>query len=105
MNTNDNHQQLSAEDIPELLQAEWGVDQVLQLFDDLRDGAQVEHVQLRTSKQDSTATLVEAQQAFAAGTAQAIQVRYRFEGELWCDTIMPNDPTTKIIRTRVPHFS
>jgi hypothetical protein len=81
------------------------VDQVLQLFDDLRLGAQVEHVQLRTSNRDGVATLGEAQQAFAGGTAQAIQVRYRFEGELWCDTIMPSDPTTKIIRTRVPDFS
>jgi hypothetical protein len=93
------------DDLPELLQAEWGTDQVLQLFDDLRDGADVEHVQLRTIEQDGTATLADAKRAFANGNAQAIQVRYRFESEMWCDTIMPGDPTTKIIRNRVPEMT
>ena len=99
----DNHSDQPIEDtLPELLQAEWGADQVMQLFDDLRDGAEVEHVQLRASKDDRTTTLAEAKLAFASGSAQAIQVRYRFEGEMWCDTILPNKQTTKIIRTRLP---
>ncbi len=74
----------------------------MQLFDDLRDGAEVEHVQLRTATSDRTTTLTEAKHAFADSSAEAIQVRYRFENELWCDTIMPNEQTTKIIRTRLP---
>jgi len=88
--------------LPEILQAEWAKDQVLQLFDDLRDGAVVEHVQLKSTRSDGAATLAEAKQAFAAGQAKAIQVRYVFEHEMWCDTIMPADPTTKIIRNRLP---
>lgn len=88
--------------IPEILQAEWARDQVMQLFVDLATGAEVHHVQLRTAAGDSAASLPAAERAFSAGEAHAIQVRYRFEGELWCDTIMPGDPTTKIIRNRLP---
>lgn len=102
MNTNHHSHQPIEADLPELLQAEWGADQVMQLFDDLRDGAEVDHVQLRTAKGDNTTTLAAAKQAFADGSAQAIQVRYRFESELWCDTLLPNEHTTKIIRSRLP---
>ncbi len=88
--------------IPEILQAEWARDQVNQLFDDLRDGADVQHVQLRSTTTDTVATLAEAKLAFDSGEAQAIQVRYLFEQEVWCDTILPGDPTTKIVRSRLP---
>ncbi len=87
---------------PEILQAEWARDQVMQLFADLAAGAEVQHVQLRTPGADRTASLADAATAFAAGQAEAIQVRYAFEGEPWCDTIMPGPTTTKIIRTRTP---
>ncbi|SMP59731.1 hypothetical protein SAMN06265222_106273 [Neorhodopirellula lusitana] len=92
------------EPLPEILQAEWAKDQVMQLFDDLSAGSDVQHVQLKSTKTDATVTLNEAVAAFAAGEAHAIQVRYVFEGEMWCDTIMPGDPTTKIIRNRLPNL-
>ncbi len=88
--------------LPEILQAEWDKDQVMQLFADLAAGAVIEHVQMRSIQTDATVTLAEAAAAFDAGEAQAIQVRYVFENEMWCDTIMPGDPTTKIIRNRLP---
>lgn len=90
------------EPLPEILEAEWAKDQVMQLFADLSAGADVQHVQLKSTKTNGTVTLDEAVNAFAADQAQAIQVRYVFEGEMWCDTIMPGDPTTKIIRNRLP---
>ena len=89
------------DDLPEILQAEWSRDQVMALFADLAAGAEVVHVQLRTAAGESTVSLASAASAFAASEASAIQVRYRYEGEGWCDTIMPADPTTKIIRTRM----
>jgi hypothetical protein len=89
-------------ELAELLEAEWARDQVLQLFIDLAAGAEVQHVQLRTASSDRQATLAEAESAFIANSAKAIQVRYRFEGELWSDTILPGDPTTRIIRSRLP---
>jgi hypothetical protein len=89
-------------ELPELLEAEWARDQVLQLFVDLAAGAEVQHVQLRTRNEDRRVSLAEAELAFSNGTARAIQVRYCFEGEPWSDTILPGDPTTKIIRSRLP---
>lgn len=88
--------------LPEILQAEWAKDQVLQLFADIAAGAEVQHVQLKSASTDATVQLSVAEAAFAADQARAIQVRYIFEGQLWCDTIMPGSPTTKIIRNRVP---
>ncbi|QDV83915.1 hypothetical protein [Stieleria sp.] len=90
------------EPLPEILQAEWARDQVMALFADLEAGSEVRHVQLRTASDDAAVTLADAEAAFAQGTARAIQVRYRFEGEWWSDTILPGDPTTKIIRSRLP---
>ncbi|QDT11967.1 hypothetical protein [Planctomycetes bacterium K23_9] len=90
------------EPLPEILQAEWAKDQVMQLFADLSEGADVQHVQMKSTATDATVTLAQAAAAFAAGDAEAIQVRYVFENEMWCDTIMPGDPTTKIIRNRLP---
>ncbi len=101
-------QRLSLEDLenneplPEILQAEWAKDQVMQLFADLAAGADVQHVQMKSSKTDATVTLREAAAAFATDQAYAIQIRYVFENEMWCDTIMPGDPTTKIVRNRLP---
>ena len=88
--------------LPEILQAEWAKDQVMQLFADLAAGAEIQHVQLKSSTSDATVSLATAEAAYAADQARVIQVRYFFEGELWCDTIMPGNPTTKIIRNRVP---
>jgi hypothetical protein len=101
-------QKLSLEDLeknvplPEILQAEWAKDQVLQLFADLAAGAKVQHVQLKSATTDATVPLATAEAAFATDEAYAIQVRYLFEGEMWCDTIMPGNPTSKIIRNRLP---
>ena len=91
-------------ELPEILQAEWGFDQVRQLFADLAEGETVEHVQLRTQTVDATVSLAEAEAAFSDGTAAAIQVRYRFDGTFWSDTLLPGEPTTKIIRTRLDHL-
>ncbi len=89
------------EPIPELLQAEWDNDQVMALFADLAAGAEVQHVQLRTKGTDQAVTLAEAKMAFQSGQAVAIQVRYVFENQRWSDTIMPGDPTTRIVRNRL----
>ena len=93
----------NSEPLPEVLEAEWAQDQVMQLFADLAAGADVQHVQLKSLETDGAVALDKAAAAFASGTAVAIQVRYVFENEMWCDTIMPGDPTTKIIRNRLPN--
>lgn len=90
---------------PEMLEAQWDRDQVNALFDDLSAGAQVEHVQVRSSARggpnDRAVTLEEARELFDSQDAKAIQIRYRFEEDTWCDTLMVQSDTVKIIRTRL----
>jgi hypothetical protein len=88
--------------IPELLKAEWPHEKVLALFSDLAAGAEIQNVQLRTKNSDTAVTLAQARTSFALGEALAIQIRYRFEGELWSDTIMPSVPLSTIVRNRLP---
>jgi len=92
---------MSLQDSSELLQARWSTAQVLDLFADLATGAEVRHVQLRTSSADRTVTLADAEAAFTAGEASAIQIRYRFDGQQWSDTIMCGAAEHTIIRNRL----
>ncbi|MCA9134013.1 MAG: hypothetical protein KDA45_12690 [Planctomycetales bacterium] len=100
------HHPPASADLPELLQAHWQSEQVLALFADLSAAAEVEHVQIRSRGpqgiDDCQGTLAEAQSHFQAGTAQAIQIRYRYAGETWCDTLMPQADGVKIIRCHPP---
>lgn len=90
--------------LPEVLQAVWPRHQVLDFFADLRAGANVDHVQVRSRNadgiEDRKTTLREAEALFTAGDAQAIQVKYRFDGEAWCDTVLPQADGAKVIRSR-----
>lgn len=97
-----NPDQSEAIDLPEVLEAEWGNDQMIQLFADLQEAAEITHVQLRTHKADQSTDLHTARDAFLCGQTRAIQIRYRYEGQHWGDTVLPGDPTTRIIRTILP---
>jgi len=94
-------------DLPELLEGVWPRGRILELFEDLHLGAEVSHVQLRERTaegvQDHTTSLDQARDSFETGAAQAIQIRYTFEEETWCDTLMPQGNATKVIRTRMEH--
>jgi hypothetical protein len=94
---------------PELLEAEWDREKVNTLFDDLQraeelDHAQIHHVQVRTSaspsSQDCQTTLGEARRLLDAGEARAIQIRYTFDHENWCDTLMVLPDSIRVVRTR-----
>lgn len=90
---------------PTLYEAVWDREQLRQLFADLNQAAEIQHVQVRTevdgSRGDRTVTLGEAEALFEAGQAAAIQVRYCFDGEQWCDTVMIDANAARIIRTRI----
>lgn len=90
---------------PEVLEAQWDLEQVERLFDDLHQGAEIQHVQVRTTSdrgaQDRVATLGEAQGLLQGGQAKAIQVRYRFDNQNWCDTLMIEPAAVRVIRTRL----
>ncbi len=93
-------------DTPDVLQAEWDLEQIDALFSDLKAGAEVQHVQVRTATpqqaSDHATTLDDAHTLLKAGQAKAIQIRYVFEGGTWCDTLMVEENLVRIIRTAVP---
>lgn len=91
----------SESNFPELLQAEWSQSQLLALLADLATGAEILHLQLRTTAQEKQATLEEVSESITTGIARAFQVRYLFDSELWCDTVLLGSPTSKIIRSRL----
>lgn len=90
------------EPLPELLEDVWPLDRIVLLFEELEVGAEVEHVQLKRAGRDAGVSLAEAAAAFQAGEALAIQVRYRFAGDTWCDTILPEGLHARIVRNRLP---
>ena len=92
---------------PDVLEAYWDRDQVEALFADLKLGAKVTQVQVRTGAvsnrpQDSVMSLDEAREMLHDGVAKAIQIYYEYDGETWCDTLMPLPDTIRIVRTTVP---
>ena len=46
-------------------------------------------------------TLVAARAALSAGTVAAMQLRYRFDGAEWCDTLTPTATGARLIRIDV----
>jgi hypothetical protein len=91
------------------LEAEWDREKVYALFDDLQQAAvakqaEIHHVQVRTSSpstaKDCQATLEEARRLLDSGEARAIQIRYSFDDESWCDTLMVFPDVIRVIRTR-----
>lgn len=93
---NDRPQQVDLQ--PQVLSAQWDHEQVHALFDDLQQGAEIQRVQVRPSKQDSAFTLQEARQLLEQGEAKAIQIRYRYDGQDWCDTLMVGAESIRIVR-------
>jgi len=92
---------------PEVLEAHWDRVQVHALFDDLKQGAEVSHVQVRSTSSnnrpaDATVTLDQAREMLDDNLAKAIQIYYEYDGKSWCDTLMPTSDTIHIVRTIVP---
>lgn len=103
---NGSHEITEQADInPDILEAHWDMEQVDNLFEDLQQGAKVQHVQVRTTSggatKDLAVTLGEALSLLHRGEAKAIQVRYEFDDQSWCDTLMSDSMDVRIIRTRL----
>lgn len=94
---------------PAPLEAEWEREKIDAFFADLQRAAEsgqavIHHVQVRTSSpstpKDFQTTLPEAHSMLDSGEARAIQIRYSFDDEDWCDTLMVFPEMIRIIRTR-----
>lgn len=93
-------------DEPEVLEADWDPEQVAALLDDLQSGAIVKHIQVRikgdSGTQELSTTLEQAKKYCETGHAKAIQIRYEYDGQLWCDTLLFNPDSVRVIRTTLP---
>jgi hypothetical protein len=92
---------------PDVLEAYWDRDRVAALFADLEQRAEVRHVRVRTASgnnrpEDSAVTLEQARELLNDNLAKAIQIYYEYDGESWCDTLMPSPNSIHVIRTNVP---
>lgn len=92
---------------PEVLEACWDREKIKALFRDLKQGAEVSQVQVRTSSvnsraQDSLVTLDQAQELLDDVDTTAIQIYYKYDDQSWCDTLMVLPDTIRIIRTILP---
>jgi hypothetical protein len=90
---------------PDVAEAHWDLEQVDNLFEDLQQGADVQHVQVRTGSaegpRDRVVTLNRAHELLRSGEAKAIQIRYEFDEKSWCDTLMVGAADVRIIRTQL----
>ena len=89
---------------PQLFQSELSPDEVEALFADLKLGAEVTHVQVKMASgmgaADSKMTLTDAHELLRLGQVAAIQIRYRYEQQDWCDTLMVLPHAVRIVRTK-----
>ena len=92
---------------PDVLEACWDRDQIDALFADLKQGAKVTQVQVRTSSgnhrsEDEAVTLEQAAEMLDDSRTKAIQIYYEYDSKNWCDTLMILPDTIRIVRTVVP---
>jgi hypothetical protein len=73
-----------------------------QYFKDLATHAEIISVQEKQSPteyvQENTMDLSVVREKMISGTTRAVQIRYRFEEQEWCDTLMCQASGVKLIR-------
>lgn len=95
------------EDRPEVLHAQLQPEQVVALFADLQQSAQIRSVMVRQASDssrpvDTAMTLQQAHQLLDDGLTKAVQIQYEFEGAIWCDTLMVVPDGIRLVRTTRP---
>ena len=92
-------------DLPEVREAILQDDEVAALVRDLRSCAEVHEVLVRSAPrqqpQSGTVMLDEAAQMLMERTVRGVQIRYRFDGFDWIDTLMPVAEGIRLVRIRV----
>jgi hypothetical protein len=90
--------------IPDLHQATLDEPTLEQLFHDLREHAEVTDVIPKFAQrgyvQEGPISLEEARKLLLLQSARAVQIRYRYEGADWWDTIMAASPGYRLVRIR-----
>lgn len=92
--------------LAELTQADLDPATLAALFDDLERHAEVLDAYLKGAATVATAAadtpLRAAQAALQTGQARGVQIRYRWGGEEWRDTLIRTDAGVRLVRARMP---
>ncbi len=95
---------MTSERIPRaaLTSAMLDADTLAALFADLAEFTRVEEVLIKgtTGTHAGTTGLAEAQRQLAAG-ARGIQIRYVWQSQAWCDTLIQGPAGVKLVRNRI----
>ena len=91
-------------DLPELNQAVLGDATLAQLFDDISQCTEVLSAMPRYAAREFVApagvTIDEARDLLTARRVRAVQLRYRYDGAEWWDTLVPVSDGTRLVRIR-----
>ena len=90
--------------LPELCEAGLDAGILAQLFDDIAGCTEVLAVLPKFADRrkvaEQSVSLSEGRALLASGEARAIQIRYRYEGAEWWDTLMNTPQGTRLVRIR-----
>lgn len=93
------------EPLPDLHTGDLDADTLAALFDDLERHAGVLDVLVKGAAgahaSDAPVPLREAQAMLAAGRVRGVQIRYRWDGAEWRDTLLRLPHATRVVRMRM----
>lgn len=79
-------------------------EQLAALFDDLQRLVRIDRIVIKTGRGRADAAgpqcLDEAHAMLAQRTVRGVQIRYRYDGAAWCDTLMPVAQGIRLVRIR-----
>jgi len=94
----------TGDEFPELNDAMLSDEELLALFRDYRDSAQIGEILLKSGPglvaPSERPTLEQAEELLRNRGVRGIQIRYRFAESSWCDTLMSLPHGVRLIRIR-----
>jgi len=96
-----NHGGFDLSELPPMRQADLTEDQVADLFSDVASCAKDVRLMMR-SKNSVAADLQSAKKAILSGSVSRLQIRYRWEGKYWIDTLQVVPGGIQLIRIAHP---
>jgi len=93
--------------LPELTEGVLDEPTLERLFEDLAACTEVLGILVKTAEHDRAAgaaspSLAEAREALRRRTVRGVQIRYRYQGAEWCDTLLAAPAGVRIVRVRLP---
>jgi Fe-S-cluster-containing hydrogenase component 2 len=93
-------------ELPVLREAELDANGLRALFRDLETAAEIEEVRCKGARgrraDARTMSAAEALTGLLAGRVRGVQIRYRYQDELWCDTILASETGHRVVRVAAP---